>query len=196
VLQRIEPGPARDEARRQLQRNLLATLLLSMGTPMIGAGDEWGRSQQGHDNAYDQDNAISWLDWGRADQELRRFVQHLIRLRSSIPWLQHADWPGRGLSITWLRPDGQPLGDEDWQAPRTHLALVGSLDGLDALLLLNAGDDPVAYDLPNDSPATWHVAVQTTVTDVDEEPAPASLPFAAPPRSVSLLLRRVPEAVS
>ena len=109
VLADVPPGPERDRARRQLQRNLLATLMLSMGTPMITAGDEWGRSQQGHDNAYDQDNLISWLHWRSADEPLRQFVRHLIHLRPSIPWLERGRWPGEELQLQWLGEDGTPL---------------------------------------------------------------------------------------
>ena len=196
ALARLEQGPDRDGARRQLQRNLLATLLLSMGTPMITAGDEWGRSQQGVDNAYDQDNAISWLDWRHADLELRAFVQHLIRLRAEVPWLEHAHWPGNGLTVQWLRPDGQPLTEEDWQAPRAHLALGGTLDGHEAILLLNAGDEAVPYQLPNDSGTVWQVAVRTTEPDVQGAMPPAETPFGAPAHSVTLLVRRRPEGVS
>ena len=111
-------GAGERDTRRRLQRNLLATVLLSMGTPMIDAGDEWGRTQQGHDNAYNQDNAISWLDWSAADESLRAFVQQLIRIRKEIPWLQHGQWPGRDLQVRWLRPDAQPLDEGDWQARR------------------------------------------------------------------------------
>jgi isoamylase len=196
ALHAFEPGPAREDARRQLQRNLLATLLLSMGTPMIAAGDEWGRTQQGNDNAYDQDNAVSWLDWSRADVDLQRFTRYLIRLRKEIPWLQHAHWPGRDLTIEWLRPDGRPLEEEDWQAPRAHLALRGAIDGHQALLVLNASALPVPYVLPGDVDAEWQVAVVTTDADVSTPHAPAKALYAVPARAMALLVRHPPEGVS
>jgi isoamylase len=188
VLAGIEAGAERDQARTRLQRNLLATLLLSMGTPMITAGDEWGRSQQGHDNPYDQDNAISWLHWSAADQSLRSFVRHLIRIRREIPWLQDGRWPQHDLQVSWLRPDGQPLSAEDWLAPRSHLGLLGALDGHEALLLLNAGEAAVDYALPEG--AGWQAVVRTDCADGGFEPTPVEEHAEVPARSVILLARR------
>ena len=107
----------------RLRRNLLATVFLSMGTPMLLAGDEWGRSQQGNDNAYNQDNAISWLDWSKADASLRAFVTNLITLRPHLPWIQRDQWAGFGLDIRWLRPDGAELTAEDWEQSHSHVAM-------------------------------------------------------------------------
>jgi glycogen operon protein len=159
-----------------------------MGTPMITAGDESGRSQQGHDNAYDQDNAISWLPWSSADESLRGFVQHLIQMRRGIPWLQHGRWPDGELQVHWLRPDGQPLVEEDWTAPRTHLALLGALDGQQAVLLLNAGDEPISYVLPGEAGQPWTVTVRTDCEDRSFEPSTAMDRFDVPARAVSLLV--------
>ena len=189
-LQALPPGPERDEARRRLQRNLLATLLLSMGTPMITAGDESGRTQQGHDNAYDQDNAISWLHWSAADESLRAFVQQLIRIRKEIPWLQHGQWPGRDLQVRWLRPDAQPLDEGDWQAPRAHLALLGTVDGHEALLLLNASEDAIRYTLPGEAEPPWQLPVRTDSESGSTEADTATDPVEVPGRTVILLVRR------
>jgi len=189
-LQALPPGEERDDARRRLQRNLLATLMLSMGTPMITAGDESGRTQQGHDNAYDQDNAISWLHWSAADESLRAFVQHLIRMRREIPWLQHGQWPGRELQVRWLRPDAKPLDEDDWNAPRAHLGLLGTLDGHEALLLLNASEDAVRYTLPGEAEPPWQIAVRTDADSAASEPDTATNPIDVPARAVVLLVRR------
>jgi glycogen operon protein len=189
-LEALPPGEERDDARRRLQRNLLTTLMLSMGTPMITAGDEWGRTQQGHDNAYDQDNAISWLHWSAADESLRAFVQHLIRMRRDIPWLQHGQWPGRDLQVRWLRPDGQPLDENDWKAPRAHLALLGTLDGHEALLLLNASQDAVRYTLPGGATPPWQLAVRTDAVDRFAASEIATNPIEVPGRTVMVLVRR------
>ena len=80
-LESLEPDAARTHARQRMERNLLATLLLSMGTPMLTAGDEWGRTQHGHDNPYDQDNETSWLDWNAMDPALLALTRQLIALR-------------------------------------------------------------------------------------------------------------------
>ena len=100
-------------------RALLATLFLSRGTPMLTAGDEFGRSQQGNNNAYAQDNDVTWLDWSTADHALIRFTSELVKLRKSHPalagdgFLTGAVDPATGLKdASWLRPDGSEF---DWQ---------------------------------------------------------------------------------
>ena len=100
-------------------RALLATLFLSRGTPMLTAGDEFGRSQQGNNNAYAQDNDVTWLDWSTADHALVRFTSELVKLRNSHPalagdgFLTGAVDPTTGLKdASWLRPDGSEF---DWQ---------------------------------------------------------------------------------
>ena len=116
----------------RLKRNLLATVLLSMGTPMLGAGDEWGRSQQGNDNAYNQDNEISWLDWSKAEPDLQALVRHLIKVRPNLPWIQKDQWAGFGLDIRWLRPDGQRADRRGLGAaarPRRDVRLARRLEG-------------------------------------------------------------------
>ena len=110
------------------QRNMLATLLLSQGVPMLCAGDELGRTQQGHANAYDQDNERSWLDWTLTpdQQALLEFtravvalVQHHAVLRRRHFW-QGQRVPGSvSKDLAWFRPDGLEMLAEDWQRPRT-----------------------------------------------------------------------------
>ena len=138
-------GPAQDEAvqavRGQWRRALLATLLCSQGIPQVLAGDEFGHSQSGNNNAYCQDNETAWLDWPGADPELCNFVAGLIHLRHAHAALRHAHWfigrapirakafesapetapetapgiPGRGADIAWRRPDGASLTTADWE---------------------------------------------------------------------------------
>ncbi|MGB0499057.1 MAG: glycogen debranching protein GlgX [Rubricella sp.] len=121
-------GETEDEAinaaRARRRRNLMATLLLSQGTPMILAGDEIGHSQGGNNNAYAQDNEITWLDWEARDAEFLAFVRSLIALRRDHPILRQKRFlhsrPRRidGLAdIFWRRPDGQPMQDGDWNDP-------------------------------------------------------------------------------
>jgi isoamylase len=118
-------GPTDDPpvlaARRRQVRNLLATLLLSAGVPMLTAGDELGRTQQGNNNAYCQDNELSWMDWSTVDGELLEFTRELIALRRAEPVFRRrsfftgtasGDPPRRDL--TWYRADGSPLTFPDW----------------------------------------------------------------------------------
>ena len=124
-----------DETIEQLRRTdvaaLLATLLLSRGTPMLMAGDEFGRTQQGNNNAYSQDNAMTWLDWSRADQELIRYVGDLARLRARIPALHQLSWL-TGKSVThpdwsdarWWTESAEPMQEIHWHdIQRQHIGL-------------------------------------------------------------------------
>jgi isoamylase len=147
------------------KRNLLATVLLSMGTPMLLAGDEWGRTQQGHDNAYNQDNEISWLDWSKAQPDLQALVRHLIRVRPNLPWIQKDQWAGFGLDIRWLRPDGQELTDADWEQPRGHVAMYGWRGDSKALLMLNATPESFDYQLPALEKGAWRRIADTARED-------------------------------
>jgi glycogen operon protein len=110
-------------ARRTQQRNFLATLFLSQGVPMLLAGDELGRTQRGNNNAYCQDNEVSWLDWDRVDQDLLAFTRRLIWFRRGHPVFQRRRWfqgrplHGSGVSdIGWFRPDGIEMSEEEWAA--------------------------------------------------------------------------------
>src|SRR5262249_35504255 len=120
-------GPTSDPEiqilRERQKRNFLATLLLAQGTPMITAGDEFGRTQQGNNNGYCQDNATSWVDWNHDEQgqALIRFTQHLTALRRQYAVLRQtrfltADWnEDLGLKdSTWLTPDGAEMTPERW----------------------------------------------------------------------------------
>jgi glycogen operon protein len=112
------------EIRARQQRNFMATLLLSQGVPMILGGDEFGRTQQGNNNTYCQDNELAWLDWGlqRENKDFWLFVQRLIKLRQAHPVFQRRDWflgreiHGSGIhDISWFNTDGSPVSEEDWQ---------------------------------------------------------------------------------
>ncbi len=123
-------GPTTDTAivenRRRRTRSLLATLLLSQGVPMLSGGDEIGRSQQGNNNAYCQDNAISWYDWPNADRQLLAFTRSLIQLRAAHPvfrrrrFFEGRQVMGSSLSdIGFFRPDGREMSTEDWHDGHT-----------------------------------------------------------------------------
>ena len=124
-------GPTDDSSilklRDRQKRNLLATLLLSLGVPMLVAGDEFGRTQRGNSNAYCQDNEISWLDWQHVrpeDEALRGFVRELIHLRrrhrvfSRPRFFRGEVLSEDGLKdITWVTPTGEEATNEDWRNP-------------------------------------------------------------------------------
>jgi isoamylase len=118
-------GPTDDPAiraiRDQQKRNFLATLILSQGVPMILAGDELGRSQRGNNNAYCQDNPISWIDWRSADAALIEFTRRLIEIRREHPIFRRRGWfngspakAGRLKDLEWFRPDGAEMVASDW----------------------------------------------------------------------------------
>ena len=109
--------------RARQMRNFMTTLLLSQGVPMILGGDEWGRTQRGNNNAYCQDNELTWFDWDHQDHALLAFTKQLIALRKSHPtfmrrgWFQGRPLHGAGVEdIAWLTPQGTPMTDEDWAA--------------------------------------------------------------------------------
>jgi len=107
--------------RSRQQRNLLTTLLLSIGVPMLGGGDEIGHTQRGNNNAYCQDNEVSWFDWEAVDDELYAFVSRIVHFRRDHPVFRRRRWfVGRALhgsgarDIAWLKPDGSEMTEEDW----------------------------------------------------------------------------------
>jgi glycogen operon protein len=153
-------GPSADAAvgaaRLRDQRALLATLLLSRGTPMLAMGSELGHSQGGNNNAYAQDNATIWLDWAAADPALPGFVARLTALRRAHPALRAdrflsgaATDPTLLPDVAWLRADGSPMADADWQNPPAAL-LIALLyaEGDRVALVLHRGGGAVDVTLP------------------------------------------------
>lgn len=155
--------------RQQQKRNLLTTLFLSQGIPMLLAGDELGRTQHGNNNAYCQDNEISWIDWAHIDNDLLKFTQQLIAFRKAHPafcrrkWFQGRPVTGRGLEdIAWFLPDGSEMTDDDWQhayAKSLGVYLNGKgIHTVDAngnaivddsfYLVFNAHYEPLEFNLP------------------------------------------------
>ncbi len=154
-------GPTDDPeilaVRERQKRNLLTTLLLSAGTPMLSHGDELGRSQQGNNNAYCQDNEISWIDWETADREMIELVRRLIAIRAEQPQLCRETFFEQS-DVRWYRASGEEMGPEDWGRP--ELRNLGVLfeptpEGAALLLMLNASTAAVEYRLP--APAANHV---------------------------------------
>ncbi|MBI5936933.1 MAG: glycogen debranching protein GlgX [Betaproteobacteria bacterium] len=166
-------GPSDDPAiqalRLRQKRNFMTTLIFSQGVPMLCAGDELGRVQGGNNNAYCQDNPISWLDWPHADRDLLDFVATCLALRAAHPVLrrrrffQGRDIHGHGVKdIVWLKPSGAEMSDEEWQhhfARCLGVYLAGSaMDEVDNhgrrivdddfLLLFNAHHEPLPFTMP------------------------------------------------
>jgi glycogen operon protein len=120
-------GPTKDPQilalRAQQHRNLLTTLILSQGVPMILHGDELGRTQRGNNNVYCQDNELSWIDWSSVDEDLLAFTRELIALRTQHPVFQRRRFltgqpDANGIpDVSWLRPDGTKMVDLDWSKP-------------------------------------------------------------------------------
>lgn len=142
--------------RAQQRRALLGVLLLSLGTPMLLAGDELGHSQAGNNNAYCQDNATSWLDWGRRDAGLCEFVGSVLRLRRDVRWLQSRDWwreagqPSRPVAV-WYSTTGDPLSEADWNregAGSMMLELADSSGQQGVLVLINAAAAETRFHPP------------------------------------------------
>ena len=147
--------------RSRQQRNLLTTLLLAHGMPMLLAGDEINRSQSGNNNAYCQDNEINWLNWSidPGAESLLTFTRLLIDLRKNNPVFRHDDFLGGHLraqfgyrDVEWLRPDGRTMSTDDWNQPFAKYIgiLLTSEDcaGSHFFLMLNAGSDSLRCTLP------------------------------------------------
>ncbi|MEI2386969.1 glycogen debranching protein GlgX [Breoghania sp. JC706] len=190
------------DLRDRMRRNLLATLLFSQGTPMLLMGDERGRTQAGNNNGYCQDNEMSWLDWkGENERDARflEFVRALIHIRRSTALLRETSFlHGRQVNAThipdvvWLRPDGQEMGEDDWNNPLSKS--IGLLfcdeERRRLLMLINAHHETVAFTLPGrETAACWRVMVGTadgTAFPAEPEPA-ADEVFDLPARSLFLL---------
>jgi isoamylase len=201
------------ELRERQKRNLLATLLLSQGVPMLCGGDEISRSQQGNNNAYCQDNEISWYDWQLDGnrEKLLAFVKNIIRLRLEHPVLRRRKFfQGRRIrgtdikDIMWLRSDGQEMSDEDWETSwircigvllageiRDEVDEKGDLIKDDTLLvILNSYHEAVHFAFPECvGDVKWEVIIDTSNSDLaeGERQADCENPLEVAGRSVILL---------
>jgi glycogen operon protein len=196
-------GPTDDkeilELRRKQVRNLLATLVLSQGVPMLLSGDEIGRTQRGNNNAYCQDNEVSWLDWEHADEELLAFTRRLFALRSDHPvfhrrrFFQGRPLHGAGVSdVAWFAPDGNEMTEGDWKVafakaigmflngaelPPSPIAGERTMDD-SFFVVLNSHWEPIEFVLPElRFGARWCYLLDTAR---DAEPFPSDeIEFAA-----------------
>ena len=185
-------GPSDDVAieaiRYRSMRNFLATLAFSQGVPMISHGDELGRTQEGNNNAYAQDNETSWIDWSLTERqrELLLFARRVFAIRHANAVLRRrhffrgnmVDEEGDFKDVTWLRPDGQEMQEQDWSNARAHvlgmLVLGEATDELDdrgrpvlgdtLYLMVNGGEGQVEFTLPDvGDHGKW-----TLLTDTDD----------------------------
>ena len=158
-----DPGICALRARQS--RAMLSTLMLSFGVPLLLGGDEIGRTQNGNNNAYCQDNEITWLDWANADQDLLDFTRRLIAFRRAHPVFRRQALPGRrrgDAALQWFTPAGARMNDGDWADP-SALAIAVYLDGSDDpdraedgtlmldddfLVMVNAWWEPLGFTLP------------------------------------------------
>ena len=157
-----------------MRRNFLATLLLSAGVPMLLGGDEIARTQGGNNNAYCQDDEISWYDWASADQKLRQFTADLIALRRAEPALR-PDWyraasgadgaedEDANATVWLLRSDGKPFSDADWDDPsaRTIMFVFAHREGDTFALLLNSASNGVEFTVAPPLHTDWELVVSS-----------------------------------
>ncbi|MEV7618789.1 glycogen debranching protein GlgX [Microbacterium sp. NPDC089321] len=191
--------PEVNRRRAMRQRNLLATLLLSQGVPMISHGDELGRTQNGNNNGYAQDNEITWIDWESADVPLIEFTAALTRLRALHPTFRRSrffdgkpvrsDDGARVPDVEWLRPDGRTMQPEDWESG-FGLSIGMFLNGrgirekdrrgqpvadLNFIVYFNSGDEAIEIVLPDARHgAAWEAVVDTAGELTHADPLPAA----------------------
>ncbi len=206
-------GPTDDpiviELRKRQKRNLTTTLFLSQGVPMFVAGDEIGRTQQGNNNAYCQDNEISWLDWQGADRQFLEFTKGIIHLRKNHPtfcrrrWFQGRPIKGIGLEdIAWFLPDGAEMTEEHWNNDfAKSLAIYLNGRGLHSVgprgesivddsfyLIFNAYHESLDFTLPPlKYGRQWHRVLDTSMATHEDETFEANDVVTAEGRSIIVL---------
>ncbi|MFN4087727.1 MAG: glycogen debranching protein GlgX [Alphaproteobacteria bacterium] len=207
-------GPTDDPAilalRERQKRNMLATLMLAHGTPFLLAGDEFGRTQNGNNNAYCQDNAIGWVDWsaiGETDESLLTFAQRLIAFRRVHPALRHPRFrhgetmPGNGFKdVAWYAPSGKEMTPEQWRDRHARclgILLNGEVEAarrevgeeLPEVLLavLNSHHEVVPFQLPKlNAAGAWRRLFDTDRPEFQFDDATDETAFNAPARSMQV----------
>jgi glycogen operon protein len=192
--------------RQRQQRVFLATLMLSLGVPMLLGGDEIGRTQHGNNNAYCQDNQISWIDWSDPDHELLAWTRELIALRRAHPALRRRRYltGAHSNEVDWFTPNGTPMTDAEWNDPLTRCVAVlidGSAEpdrdvhGIpllddDLLILINGWWQQLQFTLPTTGP--WRTALNTHDGTSHTADPPTRTTVGVGPRSLMLLVRESP----
>jgi glycogen operon protein len=196
-------------ARVRTAKNIMATLLLSVGIPMICAGDEFGRTQGGNNNAYCQDNPISWVDWSSSPgwESMREFTSSLLRLRKERRILRPRSWrlplqatngPGEQFGpgeVAWLTENACEMSEGDWHDGnrRTIGMYLFDIDG-PVLAIVHGGSEPIDFVLPGSSwAAAWQVAAHTGLPDeISKEPLAAGETLNVPANTVVVLTGGLP----
>ncbi|NUL48305.1 glycogen debranching protein GlgX [Cellulosimicrobium funkei] len=214
-----EEGDSEDaeilKLRAQQQRNYLATLMISQGVPMISHGDELGRTQQGNNNVYAQDNELSWIHWDQADEDLIEFTSRVVAMRQDHPVFRRRRYfDGRPAArsdakalpdIVWLEPDATAKDESDWETYYAR-SIAFFLNGHDLAeserdadadgnggdhdfyVLLNAYWEPVEYTLPGEPfPASWELVVDTADATPDVTEFSAGDRISVPGRGIVIL---------
>ena len=210
-----EEGPTDDPEiialREKRKRNFLATLLLSQGVPMISHGDEYGRTQQGNNNAYCQDNELAWMhwNWDERNRKLFEFTRKIISIRDAYPvthrrrYFMNRRIQGEGIKdIRWLNTDGIDMSQEEWETSFIRcmgMLLNGELmqemdeHGNDLmkdilLILVNSYWEPISFTLPHeDLSVRWEVLVDTDKEEIPETPEMVQNVYQIQARSLVLL---------
>jgi glycogen operon protein len=180
--------PQINALRERQRRNFLTTLFLSQGVPMLSGGDEWGRSQSGNNNAYCQDNEISWFNWTRDEEQNRflEFTRKLISFRNAHPVFRRPKFfQGRRIrgseirDVMWFNPGGSEMSEEEWASPFVRcIGMLLSGDTIDVLsfegepirddtflLLINAHYEPIPFVLPGQEHIEWELILDTMNPD-------------------------------
>ena len=192
-------GPTDDpeilQLRRQTRRNLLASLMLAQGVPLLLAGDEFGNSQGGNNNAYCQDNPIGWVDWSAlsgSEEDMTSFVSKLTELRRRFPQIRARRWvqgrrPDGSFGVLWLTPHATEMTEQDWNFPEGRFLsyVLGPVEKADAPLyvVLNAAPQTIEFTLPTLAPySRWTPCLETSSQLGGELTSGAKAH--APPRSI------------
>jgi glycogen operon protein len=208
-------GPSEDPdintLRIRQMKNMLATLMLSQGVPMIFSGDEFGRSKQGNNNTYCQDNELSWISWEPDDEakDLHEFTMMLIKLRKAHPTFRRKKFfqgkmllGGLARDLHWIRPDGSEMGENDWNNNWTRtLGLLIPGGGIDDVnrrgkriiddtffLLMNGHYEPVTFKLPR-AKAMWHRVFDTSDPDMSPKILQPRASYLLQSRSLALFCK-------
>jgi isoamylase len=210
--------PAINALRAQQKRNMIATLMLSQGVPMMLSGDELGQTQNGNNNAYCQDNELSWIDWDLTseEQDLKDFVAQMIAFRRKHPvfsrrrFLQGRELADSIREVVWLRPDGEEMTDHEWHTTYNRclgVYLAGTvIERVDRrgrpvrdnniLTLFNAHHERIDFLLPEfHAGGAWHVALDTANATHPFEPRPydAGAKYPLEGRSMAVLIALSPD---
>jgi glycogen operon protein len=194
------------KCRVRQQRNFLTTLFTAQGVPMLLGGDELGRTQRGNNNAYCQDNELSWVDWSSIDEPLLAFTRWVIAFRRDHPAFRRRRFfqgrPIRGtLDIGWFKPDGKSMTDKDWNvgyARSLGVFLNGkAIQGHDEhgrpitddsfILLFNAHTGGVRWTIPTEYAAAWRLVLDTRRREPEDEPKDVDGRITTSARSIAVL---------